>query len=788
MDRFKKYCLVLLISTTYIVGTGYFVGCTSTDTESDESELSLDSETASADDPEALAEADAESSDPEAESSAELTEQEAVAANEPVAPADEPAGEADEFAEFSDGSPATNDSDLAIDETVTNAEPQLTETTPPAPPTEEPNAVADPMATTPAIPDEPVVAELPADTPAPTPEIATTEIDSKPATITGLKYKRNDTGGTVIVESNVPVTYTTRVNKDLNQLVVEIPNAKLPSRLERPLDTRDFVGAIGKVNAYHDRGSNSARIVIQLRNGAQEPFISQEANTLLITANDVAPGGSASVAAGEGRLGMSGTPGLSGSNESSGGTSGATSTGATNTAAPDVILPNKTLAEFLSTTQEFYGRRISIETNEMEVRDALRFLSEESGINMIVSEAVGGKIGLKLRQVPWDQALVVIMRAKNLGYLRQGNILRIAPLSELQSEESSLLALQIGRRQLEPTTIRVFRLSYSNAEQLAKTISSLMNSPVAASVAPTPAGTPGSPPPATIKPTVQVVSDSTSNSIIVTATKDDLDRVSRIVSNFDTPPPQVLIEGKIVEAGEAFIRSVGVNWGLDGGSAIIGRSINGPIFASPSVKVGSATNGYMNFNLNVGALDILGDLNASLSLFEVDDKIKILSSPKLVTLAGKKASISSIHQIPQRTVTLQQNAGSLDTISGVESKISLEVTPLVTADNSINMQISVQRDIPQPPQENGTVLKDSRTAQTEVLVKNGQTAVLGGIYQTDETDGIRGVPVLKDIPVIGYLFKSKITSRTKNELLIFVTPRIISGGDASTMATISKDL
>ncbi len=574
-------------------------------------------------------------------------------------------------------------------------------------------------------PEQPVAAEAP--------RVSEEVASEKPVEITDLKYKANDSGGTVIVEANGVVNYTTRVNHDLKQYIVEIPNTILPRKLKRTLNTKDIKGAVGAVDAYQSPGSKTSRIVVQMREGFAEPVVQQEGNTLLIVTSPSAAGEGNEVASQTSNKGESEVNVDLNSNK---------------------ILASQSLEDFLSGNTKFYGRKISIEVGNIDVRDALRFITEESGVNMVITDEVKGNISLKLREVPWDQALVVIMKARRLGYSRQGNVLRIVPLEELRKEEDEATKLALARKVIEPLKVRAFNISYAKVDELDKKIKDFL----------TERG--------------KVVGDVRTSTIVVTDVEESLNRIMKLIQGLDSAPPQVLIEGKIVEALDSFQRTVGVQWGLSGADIQIGNGAKGPINLHPNLGVGqaTATPGGLGFGLSVGTLDIFGDLTASLALFEKEEKVKVLSSPRIVTLSNEKADISQTNELPVKTLTPQPNGPPLIAYQFKPLTLKLEVTPQVTGDGTVIMKVSVTRQIKGAAVSttDDTFSVNSREANTRVIVKNGQTAVIGGIYRSDVTEGITGVPWLKDIPVLGYLFKGTSTDRQRSELLIFLTPRILA--------------
>ncbi|HRO66615.1 MAG TPA: type IV pilus secretin PilQ, partial [Pseudobdellovibrionaceae bacterium] len=550
----------------------------------------------------------------------------------------------------------------------------------------------------------------------PAPSVAQSSSSSL-STITSVRYRANDTGGTVLIEANGPIAYTTRTNPELKQMIVEIPESILPKRLQRPLNTRDIQGTIGAIDPYQNSGSNVSRFVIQLRDGAPEPVVQQEGNTVLIVANTTPEDYQASLVRGEAPVNADLNSGQ--------------------------VLASHSLDEYLSNNTKFYGKKISIEVNNMDVGDAFRFITEESGVNMVLAEDVKGTVSLKLRQVPWDQALVVLMKAKSLGYTRQGNVLRIAPLDQLRKEEDEATKIALSRKTVEALKVRVYPVSYAQVdEELVKKIQNFLSE------------------------RGKVVVDKRTSSVIVTDMEDNLTRVGQLIQSLDLQPPQVLIEGRIVEAKESFLREVGVNWGMNGGSFQMGTGPQGPIALRPSLGINplTSTAGRAGtLGLVFGTLDGLGNLNATLALNEQEGRVRIISSPRILAMSNEKAKITQSTEVPVTFKPLE---------------MFLDVTPQITSDASVMMKVQMKRQFPgERDPSTGEFAVNTREADTRVLVKNGETAVIGGVYQSDESEGETGVPWLKEIPVVGALFRARSISREKTELLVFLTPRILSSGD-----------
>lgn len=562
------------------------------------------------------------------------------------------------------------------------------------------------------------------------------------AEIRSVQYKANESGGTLVIDANQPIEFQTRRNTQTNQIIVEIPNARLPEKLRRPLNMRDMVGTIGSVDAYQGAGSTTARFVIQMRNGTNEPFITKEGNTILVVAekevSSVAP-----------KLSLSPDSALQ----------------ASATAEESKALSSKDISDFLDSNSKFYGRKISIETVGMPVTDALRFIADEAGVNIIIDpdpDLDSRQVNLKMREVPWDQAFIVILRTNNLGYTRIGNLLRVSKVATLAAEEKSAVERSLAAANSAPLKFKIFEINFAKASEILVKVDKFKTA------------------------RGQVFSDDRSNQLIVQDTEENLRLITDVVQKFDNQPPQVLIEGRIIEAAENFTRSIGVNWSAGGADIAVGNGIN----LRPSLGVTTSDGGANgSLSLQMGTLDVLGDLSASLALSEVEGKIRILSSPRVVTLSNETAMISQGTQIP--VVGPPTSVNGVTTAGAVEYKdvnLQLEVTPQVTADASVLMGVKVTRSLVSASSVSGEAPAiDTRQATTRVMVKNGQTSIIGGVYQNDTSTAVTGVPWLKDLPLVGGLFRFKENRNTRNELMIFITPRVISVSKNPTLAQASGE-
>ncbi|MEK6775043.1 MAG: type IV pilus secretin PilQ [Bdellovibrionota bacterium] len=580
--------------------------------------------------------------------------------------------------------------------------------------------------------------------------------------IKNIQYKGNDTGGTLVVEATGPFTYTTRSNVELKQFIIEIPNSVLPQKLKRPLNTKDFKGGIGSIDAYQNAGSNVSRFVLQLREGAQDPVLQTEGNSLLVVTNDTALPANIQAEMSPDTLpvkpnSLEAVPPRSDEEETSRREGLASGSGATQ--EDRALMTNINLEDFMAGNKKFYGRKVSCSFDDVQVRDAIEFIMLDSGLNLILDDLKDiGAINLRIREVPWDQCLVLIMKVKKLGYTRMGNVLRISKLDDIAKDEDEAIKRAEARKKVEPVKVRIFPISYAQAKDLEAQIKNFLS-----------------------KDRGAVTSDGRTNSLIVTSTDEDLEKIAKMLSSLDTPPPQVLIEGKIVEATESVNKSMGINWGFSGQDIKLGtnKSTGSPINMRPTFNYGGFASGAATtagFGLNIGTLDILGDLGATLSLFETENRVKVLSSPRIITMNNEAASISQTTNQPQATITTTGTT-TQKTYTAVPVVLSLNVTPQITNDASIIMKVSVTREFTGAAVDSAdptSMPKFSRKADTKVIVKNGQTTVIGGIYQNDTAEGSNGISGLQDIPILGYLFKGQTSKKDKNELLIFLTPRIVS--------------
>ncbi|MBC7754837.1 MAG: type IV pilus secretin PilQ [Moraxellaceae bacterium] len=656
--------------------------------------------------------------------------QKAVAQNEPPAPVDETASLENELNSISDAP----------------TPPPVVDVTPPV---ETPPIVE-------TVVPEPQIVEAPITPVQPPAEVAV----SNPAVIskiTNIQYKGNSSGGTVIINSNAPLAYTTRVNSSTNQVVVEVQNAVVPGYLKRPLNTKDMSSSIGNVDVYQKKDSNVARFVIQLRPNSPEPLVQPEGNSLLIVGSPMDGSGP--------------NPSQSSTVADNGPVSSPQNNSELNHEMEKGIMNSDDLEEFLTNNNKFYGKPISIETTKMDVRDILKFISEESGVNMIFDDDVSGDSALKLRKVPWDQALVILLKSKKLGYRRQGTILRIAKVDNLIKEDEAAIKLKESKSVVEPLIVRNFSINYADIDKLEAKIKDYIND--------------------TKKDAVnrgRVTSDTRTNMLIVTETETKLKQVEQLLKALDTQPQQVMIEARIIEASDDYQKTIGGSLGLNRngvtgtpigaltpGRGVTGSGAQGDQYFSPALNVSPAKGlgqaGSFVGNIFFGTLGSFGNLDAQLALDEIEDRVRILSSPRIAVLTNTTATINQGATILQKTTAQAPTGGGNPVVTFVPIKIgvTLKVTPQISNIGTVRLKLDVSRTAANGSEGATT----DRSANTEIIVKSGDTAVIGGVFQSDIINTKSGVPGLKDIPILGTLFKGQSDTNTKTELMIFVTPKVI---------------
>ena len=556
--------------------------------------------------------------------------------------------------------------------------------------------------------------------------------------IASVDFRRTrDGGGRVVVNLTDPST-PVDIRQEGGRVVAVFKDTSLPADLMRRLDVMDFATPVTTVDTL--RTNQDTRIVISA-DGKYEQLAYQSDNEFTIEINP----------------------------------------------APETADIESSL---FSETKEYDGQRLTLNFQDIETRAVLQLLAETSGKNIVVSDTVQGNVTLRLRNVPWDQALDIVMTTKGLDMRQNGNVIMVAPAEEITARETADLEAQLAISELEPVYSEFLQVNYAKASDLAALING---------------GGGGS---SMLSERGSLGVDDRTNTLLVQATAETLQNIRRMVRTLDVPIKQVLIESRIVVVNDDFSRDLGVRLGVtafnesntglttisgsgEGTDTMIGSALdnladptNGTVFPIELPTLGN------RYNVNVPIADSAGRfalailendylVDLELTALEAEGRGEIVSTPRVITANQSEATIKQGVEIPY-----QQSASSgATTIQFKEAVLELVVTPQITPDNNIILDLRVSKDnvgkIISTGGLGGTVPSiDTRSVETQVLVADGQTVVLGGIYETERRETVKKVPVLGDIPFVGALFRSKQRIENKAELLIFVTPRILEEGSS----------
>ncbi len=438
------------------------------------------------------------------------------------------------------------------------------------------------------------------------------------------------------------------------------------------------------------------------------------------------------------------------------------------------IDPNK-----LTQGAGYNGEKLSLNFQNIEIRSLLQVIADFTNFNIVTSDTVTGAVTLRLKDVPWDQALDIILQAKGLGMRKTGNVLVIAPKDELAAKDKLDLESRNAIQSLEQVRTQDFKLNYAKAADVAAGL----------------IGTGGPSATKILSPRGSVIFEARTNQLFVTDIPSKLEQVQALIAKIDIPVRQVMIEARIVEASDSFGKSLGVRLG--------GRPFNttnnvmfGSTYIAPNVPAGTAPRLGGNLGTNAGdfvnlpgvgqngfqaatfAISLFNSsltrlLNLEISAMEADGKGKIVSSPRIVTADQVKALIEQGTELPYQTAT----SSGATSLAFRKANLKLEVTPQITPEGNIILNVDINKDSVGRSTVNGFAI-DTKHIQTQVLVDNGGTVVIGGIFEQNEREDETKVPLLGDLPGVGNLFKSRTRTATKSELLVFLSPKMLTGGAA----------
>jgi len=501
-------------------------------------------------------------------------------------------------------------------------------------------------------------------------------------------------------------------------------------------------------------------------------------------------------------------------------------------------------------SREFNGQKISLDFKDADVQNVLRILAEVGDVNIVATDDVKGRITLRLVDVPWDQALDIVLQAARLDMVREGNVIRVSSVTRIKEEREAALAAEQAARELEPLKTAYVRVNYlkvtGRPDQQQNIASQALGDAqqVCTSQSQRSSQEGGDPLKEQVKKVLSergdVTIDARSNTVIIRDIQRGIDAARELIAQLDVPTPQILIESNIVEANDQYQRDLGIQWGYAYGigpqfgtstgyefpaSVALGGSgfpagLGAPGTGPPAPAVpgtntggglgGSGTGGSVPtvpvpfianfpaqtvsaaagsaFDISLGSIDGSKALNARITALERDGKVKIISRPKVATSNNELACIASVLitrvRTPDAGTIVGGNAGA-NAFEEFITGIVLNVVPQVSADGYILLQLRVVSSSAGPGGIDGIPATLSREAATTVLIKSGETLVLGGVFRDTTTDNERGIPYLRSLPVFGWLFKNSLIDDTREELLVFMTPKIIEGsvGNPTSLPT-----
>ena len=559
--------------------------------------------------------------------------------------------------------------------------------------------------------------------------------------IADIGFQRGKAGegqvGISLLGANTPVD----VQQQGSKVVVRMLGSRIPAHLIRRLNVNDFATPVSVIDAYND-GANGV-ITIQ-SSGSYEYMAYQAENKLTISLK-----------------------------------------------RPE----EKKGPQSLQSANNYTGKKISLDFQDIEVRRVLQLLADFTGINMVAADTVQGNITLRLKDVPWDQALDIILKTKNLDKRRNGSVIWIAPVTELikaEEDEAKAIAQSV---KLAPLQTEYLQLNYAKAVDIEKMITQGKNSNSSGtnSGANNSTDALGDSVGSLLSPRGTISIDPRTNTLIINDTAQKIDQIRKMIDLLDVSVKQVMVEARIVRATTDFTKEMGVKWGIlsqgitRNNNLLVGGSdttlwdlktpdddgkytITRPDNLNVDLGVTGAGASKIAFGL-ISMSDFMLDLE--LSALQADGYGEVISTPKVLTADKQKAKVSSGQQIPYQTTSTAGGTATATT-EFKDALLSLDVTPSITPDGKVQMDLLITSDSPAGTAPNGEIILNKNEISTNVLVDNGETVVLGGIFEQQNSKTQTKVPFLGDIPYLGRLFRKDAKTESKRELLIFVTPRIVN--------------
>jgi type IV pilus assembly protein PilQ len=598
------------------------------------------------------------------------------------------------------------------------------------------------------------------DVPAPRPRSITLRAPSR---VSRIDFVDEPARSSVIIDMDEPAQYS--LQRSGSRVTLRLHHTNLPASLERSLDARQYFGPVRVISSYRDP-SDRAGVVVEVDLAELVPNKVRQDGARIYLDFQKPKHGSAAYSVQRARVQVAGFSTLM---------------------LPSLYAQSGSSERTPTNRKRYSGRRIDLDFKGADIHNILRLLADVGGVNIVTSDDVRGEVTIKMRDVPWDHALDVVLRAKSLGQAREGNLIRVAPMAVLEKELEAEIARKKQQVEVAPTETRLIGVSYAEASQMQSRAKELLSSRGKISV------------------------DERTNNLIVSDVAENLGLVEELVRNLDSQTSQVVIEARIVEARSTFTRQLGVQWGgsgfmdaehgnptglvfpnalgVGGGATDTnaplaglvpaprsgGTGASSPDFAvNMPAPVGTGVGGALG--LTLGSVAGAFNLNLRLSAMESTGQVRILSSPRISTMDNVQASIEQGVAIPISVVS----AAGVQTVF-VDAKLNLSVKPHVTNEGTVVLDVQVTRNEPDfantGARGDPTILK--KEAKTQMLVRDGDTAVIGGIYQRNSGVSYAKVPFFAEIPVLGLLFRSRRENDDRTEFLVFITPRVVNRSRAS---------
>lgn len=566
--------------------------------------------------------------------------------------------------------------------------------------------------------------------------------------IRNIDFQRGAAGDGLITVDLLNSSLPVDVQQQGSRIVVRFVGAKIPSQLRRRLDVNDFATPVSTIDAYNEGGNGM--MVIQPQ-GEYEYMAYQTDNKLTISVKPAVK--------------------------------------------PEVT--TKARAE-----EVYTGQKLSLNFQDIDVRSVLQLIADFTNLNLVASDSVNGRITIRLQNVPWDQALDIILKTKGLDKRRTGNVIMVAPAVEIAAREKLEAQAAQQIQQLAPLQTEYIQISYAKAADIQTLITSGRNNGASGtSTNSTDTGLDSNV--GSLLSTRGTISiDPRTNTLIIQDTAAKIDEIRAMISRLDVPVKQVMIEARIVRATNNFSKQMGVKWGVlsqgigSNNSLLVGGSEN-TLWNLREPEVDDELGGYKytidrpdNLNVDLGVtaagasriafgLISLSDvmLDLELSALQSEGKGEVISTPKVLTGDKQKARVASGTQIPYQNAT----SSGATAVQFINAELSLEVTPNITPDGKIGMELFINSDTPGAVLPTGQRQIDTNRVATNVLVNDGETVVLGGIFINETGNTVTKVPFLGDLPYVGNLFRKNVNLDNKQELLIFVTPRLVNDSTTRTL-------